>query len=339
MKRALSLLSIMSLIAIMVFANANMTWAKKINWKINIWASRINAYPQTILVADMVKRIKDRTNGDFNIKLYTSKQLGIKAKDFLKACSDGALDGFMIYSGGMSGDIPEFDVPYLPYLGTTTKDKKIIDEIVRPLYTQALAKYNTQPLLAVSWGFTYPLMTKPLPSIMDWKGIKLRVVNPWQSRMCVNMGGEGVPIPYSEVYTALQRGAIQGEISSIPTVLSRPDPGLYKHIYILNIGMGLYTVIVNKDSLAALPAEYRKVLLEEANRSQKQGWANVVPVDKQEEKGIKVMAQKYGAKIYTASPKELQQLAAKNAYIWNLWAEKRNRKELLQKVRSALGLE
>ena len=338
MKRAAIVILTVVLMVSFVLINGETALAKKVKWKVNLWCSRVDAYPQTTLVADMVARVLKRSGGNFNIKLHTSGQLGIKSKDFLKACSDGALDGFMIYSGAMSGDVPEFDVPYLPYLGTTTKDKKVIDDILRPRYTQALAKYNTQPLVAVTWGFTYPLMTKPLPSIMDWSGMKLRVVNPWQSRMCSEMGGEGAPIPYSEVYTALQRGAVQGEISSIPTVLSRPDPGLYKHIYILNIGMGLYTFIVNKDSLAKLPAEYRNILLEESAKTEKEGWASVVPIDQQEIAGVKAMKEKYGAKIYYATPEQLKALSKKNAFIWDMWAEKRDRKDLLKKVLDQLGM-
>lgn len=339
----LCVVSLALIVALMPFAGACAKPAptptpQKVTWKMPFWTKSVDAYPCTVAVVEMAERIKERTGGNFVIEIYPAGQLAVKTPEYLSACATGAIESYLSTSGWMSGDVPVFDIPFLPYFGTTTQDKKAIDDVLKPIYTEDLTRHNLVPILSSSWGFVHPLMTKPLPSILDWSGVKVRTTGPVIIRMCENMGGEGTPIPHADLYTALQRGAVDGEISSVPTAVTRPDPELYKHIYIINIGMGLWLVNVNKDVLAALPDEYRKVLMEEAARVEKEGWGRLIPKDVMEEEAIKIMEEQHGSKIHYATEEQLKQLKEKNERIWYEWAEDKGMQDILKMVRDATGI-
>ncbi len=286
----------------------------------------------------MTERIKERTDGNFVIEMFTVGKLGIPSANYATATSAGALEAFMYYSGGLTSISPVFSVSYLPYLGRNTSDKKTIDDILRPIYTADMEKQNLVPIATATWGFTYPLLTKTLPSLFDWSGIKVRVTNPIVIKMIQNMGGDGLPIARGEIYTSITLGTIDGEITSVPSVFASPDPQLYKHIYVINIGMGLWNVVVNKDALADLPAEYRDILLEEAAKVEKWGWDRMVPLDQEEEELLARAETEFGATIHRATEAEMEQLAAMNNFLWDEWAEEKGTQDILKQVRDALGL-
>ena len=77
-------------------------------------------------------------------------------------------------------------------------------------------------------------------------------------------GAAPTPIPFGEVYTALQQKTVDGQENPIPTIFSRK---FYEVQAVLTMSRHMLqnnTIIINKNSLAKLSADNQKILLEEA---------------------------------------------------------------------------
>jgi TRAP-type C4-dicarboxylate transport system substrate-binding protein len=77
-------------------------------------------------------------------------------------------------------------------------------------------------------------------------------------------GAAPTPIPFGEVYTALQQKTVDGQENPIPTIYSRK---FYEVQAVLTMSRHMLqnnTIIINKNSLAKLSVDHQKILLEEA---------------------------------------------------------------------------
>jgi TRAP-type C4-dicarboxylate transport system substrate-binding protein len=78
------------------------------------------------------------------------------------------------------------------------------------------------------------------------------------------LGAAPTPIPFGEVYTALQQKTVDGQENPIPTIFSRK---FYEVQGVLTMSRHMLqnnTIVINKTSLAKLSPENRKILVEEA---------------------------------------------------------------------------
>jgi TRAP-type transport system periplasmic protein len=78
------------------------------------------------------------------------------------------------------------------------------------------------------------------------------------------LGAAPTPIPFGEVYTALQQRTVDGQENPIPTIYSRK---FYEVQGVLTMSRHMLqnnTIVINKASLARLSPENQKILMEEA---------------------------------------------------------------------------
>jgi len=78
------------------------------------------------------------------------------------------------------------------------------------------------------------------------------------------MGAAPTPIPFGEVYTALQQKTVDGQENPIPTIFSRKFYEVQGHLSMTRHMLQNNTIVINKRSLEKLSPEFQKVLFEEA---------------------------------------------------------------------------
>ena len=99
----------------------------------------------------------------------------------------------------------------------------------------------------------------------DLAGLKIRVPeSPVWVEMIRAMGAAPTPIPFGEVYTALQQKTVDGQENPIPTIFARKFYEVQGHLSMTRHMLQNNTMIVNKRSFEKLSPEHQKVLLEEA---------------------------------------------------------------------------
>ncbi|MCA8881441.1 MAG: TRAP transporter substrate-binding protein DctP [Rhodobacteraceae bacterium] len=154
-------------------------------------------------------------NSDHEVQLFPFGTLGESA-DIMEQAQSGILQ-FVDQSPGFTGAlIPEAQVFFVPYLLPQDPDKlaeffrtsKAIHELFPPLY----AKQGLELLSMFPEGEVCMTTKKPVHSPADLNEVKFRVMtNPLLVDSYKAFGATPTPLPWGEVYGALQTGIIQGQ--------------------------------------------------------------------------------------------------------------------------------
>ncbi|HEY8289124.1 MAG TPA: TRAP transporter substrate-binding protein [Acetobacteraceae bacterium] len=179
-------------------------------------------YPTVVAVEDMGKKLQTATGGRLSIQMYPSMQLGGE-KEAIEQAQVGAIQFARVSVGALGPVVDDLNVFNLPFLFRDTQHmEKVIDG---PIGQSLLDKVTNNPnshLVALCFmdaGARNMYDTKhPITSIADLKGMKVRVMgNPMFVEMMNDLGGNGVPMGYDQVFSALQTGVIDGAENNPPS--------------------------------------------------------------------------------------------------------------------------
>lgn len=223
-----------------------------------------------VLFQELADNVNKRTNGEVKILLFPGEQLG-KENDLIQQVKSGALDISESAMSGLAILVPPLEIASAPFLW---KDWAQAEKVIRgpafqPLFDELRDKHNIEMLTKIwYWGWrNVTTGTRPVNKPEDMAGMKIRVPeSPVWVEMIKAMGAAPTPIPFGEVYTALQMKLVDGQENPIPTIYTRkfyevqPNLAMTKHMLQNN------TLIINKRSLAKLSPELQKILIEEAEK-------------------------------------------------------------------------
>jgi TRAP-type transport system periplasmic protein len=181
----------------------------------------------------------------------------------------GALDISAPSMPSLSGLVPALEIASAPFLWTdwAQAEKVITGPAFEPSFDELRDKHNVLMLSKIwYWGWrNLTTGTRAVNKPEDLAGMKIRVPeSPVWVEMIRAMGGAPTPIPFGEVYTALQQKTVDGQENPIPTIYSRKFYEVQAHLSMTRHMLQNNTMIVNKRSFERLSPEFQKVLMEEA---------------------------------------------------------------------------
>jgi TRAP-type C4-dicarboxylate transport system substrate-binding protein len=202
------------------------------------------------------------TGGKLKITLLAAGELPYKAADVLKAVATNQVQMGDVAVGFAAGDVPELNVLSLPFLCTSYDQFDRALPAVQTVANDVLkTKFGVDGVIHWTMPPQNLWVNRPVKSIDDLKGMKVRAWNPEQVDMMRALGGSAMSITSAEVVPALERKIIDGAITS---ALSASDWRAYEIVktgYMLNMTMGHQVMMVNAAELAKLPAEVRLTFL------------------------------------------------------------------------------
>lgn len=170
---------------------------------------------------EFAKRANAKLGGKAKVVVYGSSQLG-SDPEMMKKLKLGTLD-LSIPSTVMSSYVPSFGMFEMPYL---VKDRahmeRIRDQILIPKMLPAAEKAGYRILATWENGFRQITNNKhPIVKPEDLQGIKLRVPGgTWRVKMFKAYGANPTPLAFSEVYVALQTGAMDAQENPLAQIHS-----------------------------------------------------------------------------------------------------------------------
>jgi tripartite ATP-independent transporter DctP family solute receptor len=179
-------------------------------------------YPTVVAVEDMGKKLAAATNGRLTIQMYPTMQLGGE-KEVIEQAQIGAVQLARVSVGTLGPVVPDLNVFNLPFLFRSTAHmEKVIDgPIGQKLLDEVTDNPNTHlvGLCFMDAGSRNLYSTrKPIRTIADLQGMKIRVMgNPIFVAMMNDLGGNGVPMGYDQVFSALQTGVVDGAENNPPS--------------------------------------------------------------------------------------------------------------------------
>lgn len=176
-------------------------------------------YPTTKGAYRFAELVEERTGGRIQILVQPGAELGAE-KDVLKQMQYGGIDFARISLSQISELLPEMNVLQLPYLYENSKHMwKVLDGEIGDRF---LAMTDDCDLIGLSWYDAgvrnFYSSTKKIACLEDLKGMKIRVQESGlMSEMIEAMGAIAVQTAYSEVYSGLEQGIVDGAENNWPS--------------------------------------------------------------------------------------------------------------------------
>ena len=218
---------------------------------------------------EFAKNANAKLAGKVKIVVYGSSQLG-GDKEMLQKLKLGTVD--MVEPSTVMGSVADiygvFEMPYL------VKDRNHMKRIEKELYWSKieprLEKKGYKTLAIWENGYRHITNNKhPINTPADLKGIKLRVPNSkWRVNMFKAYGANPSPMKFSEVFTALQTGVMNGQENPFAQIVSGKFYEVQKYLSITGHVYSPAYLIVSTKHFAKLPADVQKVLSDTAKETQ-----------------------------------------------------------------------
>jgi tripartite ATP-independent transporter DctP family solute receptor len=218
---------------------------------------------------EFARRANARLGDKAKVVVYGSSQLG-GDKELLQKLKLGTVD-MALPSTVMSSEADLFGVFEMPYL---VKDRAHMGRIEKEVFWPKLAPEAEKKGLRVVavWENGYRHITnnrRPINTPEDLKGIKLRVPEgKWRVKMFQTYGANPSPMKFSEVFTALQTGVMDGQENPFTQIYSAKFQEVQKF---LSLTGHVYTpayVTVGARKWDSLPADVRRILEDTAKETQ-----------------------------------------------------------------------
>ena len=199
------------------------------------------------------------TKGAVKVELFPNSQL-YKDREELEALQRGAVQMLApsVSKFGPLGvrDFELFDLPYL-FPDTETVDRVTDGEVGARLFAK-LERRGIKGLAYWDNGFKQFSADRPLRTLRDFRGLKMRIQSSKVLESMVReLGGAPQVMAFSEVYTALQQGVVDGTENPVSNLYTQKMHEVQPHLTISDHGYLVYAVIVNKKFWEELPQAVR----------------------------------------------------------------------------------
>jgi tripartite ATP-independent transporter DctP family solute receptor len=151
----------------------------------------------------------------------------------IEAVQLGTLDATNTSTGPVSNFVPEVGIVDIPFLFRDYAHARAV--LDGPIGQDLLSKFTGKGLIGLAWtenGFRH--MTNSKRAVVkpdDVKGLKVRTMqNPVHIQAFQSIGVQPTPMAFSELFTALQQGVVDGQENPIPVILSAKFSQVQKHL-------------------------------------------------------------------------------------------------------------
>ncbi|BES70273.1 TRAP transporter substrate-binding protein DctP [Marinobacter nanhaiticus D15-8W] len=215
--------------------------------------------------------VKSSTNGEVTVEVFPNNQLG-SAKEHIQMVRDGIIQGTLASVGALASYYPRIGVLNLPF---AFDDISATYEVFDGKFGRALAADieeklgNVKVLGFPDTGgfFSITNSVRPIESLEDFEGIRIRTMTlPAHQKLIQSLGGEAYPLAWGEVYSALQTGAIDGQMNPVPTVSFAKFDEVQDYLTLTNHLFSPYILLINRDFYDSL-TEHQQNVLRAAARS------------------------------------------------------------------------
>ena len=228
--------------------------------------------------------LKEKTKGEIKLSLFPDSTLG-NAQTMISAVRGGTIDLEMSGSPNFSGLVPKLNVIDIPFIFQNREHAyAVLDGEIGQGLLKELEAQGLKGLAFWEVGFrSFTNSKHPVKTPDDIKGLKVRTN---QNAMYIQafsiLGANPVPMPLSELYTALETRAVDAQEHPVGIVWSAKLYEVQKHLSLTNHGYTPLIVVMNKAKFDGLSPELQTALVEAA----KEAGAYQRQLNLENEKGI-----------------------------------------------------
>lgn len=233
------------------------------------------AHHLTKLLQEFAADVKARTNGQVDVQLFGSEQLA-KAGENFPQVARGNIEAAMSVNFQWGATIPEMSATLIPYYMTdlarikrfpTSEARRFLDRKLEERGVHSVAwLYITRETIFTSGK-------KPLVTLDDFKGVKIRGLNSLTDHALTAVGAAPSAMPGSEVYQALQSGVLDAGLTDLSAAYSRKYYEIQKYGTVAPYFTIFFHMYVNPQWWAKLSPAHRQAIEAAAAKTEQDAFA------------------------------------------------------------------
>jgi tripartite ATP-independent transporter DctP family solute receptor len=216
--------------------------------------------------ADLVEQ---KSGGKIKVRLFPSGQLGGDLQT-VSALQGGTIDLTVLNAGLLVGQVKEFGLFDLPFLFENGKEADAV--VDGPFGTKLAETLPAKNLVSLGyWELGFRNLTnsrRPVAKLEDIQGLKVRVVqSPIYIDLFNTLGANAVPLPFPELYTALEQKTVDGQENPATLIQTSKFYEVQKHLTMTRHTYNPQIVIASKRVWDRLDADEKKLVEEAAQEA------------------------------------------------------------------------
>jgi len=251
--------------------------------RINIALAQNSHYG--VAIDTFAREVERRTNGRYKVQTFYSSALGAE-RESVEAVQLGTLDLTLTSTGPLPNFVPEIAILDIPFLFRDYAHARAV--LDGPIGQELLAKFPDKGLIGLAWaenGFRHMTNSKrPVNGPDDLRGLKMRTMeNPIHIEAYRQFGILPTPMAFSEVFTALQQGTVDGQENPLSVIEAAKLDQVQKYLTLTGHVYSAAVFLMNKARWDSLSEADKKAFLEAAKEGVK---ADRARVDEDERKAV-----------------------------------------------------
>ena len=226
-------------------------------------------HPVTMGMEKFKEIVEKNSGGKLKVNLFPGGTLGSDQAN-VSALQGGALEMVSLNSGILAAQVKDFAVYDFPFMFGNSKEADAV--VDGPFGKKMHAKLEEKGMIGLAYfelGFRNLTNNKrAIKKVSDIEGLKLRVIpNPINVDWVKALGANPTPLPFPEVYAAMEQGAIDGHENPLTVINANKFYEVQKYVALTNHQYNPQSVLMSKKFWDSLSATDKKIVSDAANEA------------------------------------------------------------------------
>jgi tripartite ATP-independent transporter DctP family solute receptor len=219
-------------------------------------------HPIVLGMEKFAEIVEAKSGGKLKVQVYPGGVLGSDQAN-VSALQGGTLEMASMNSGIFASLVKDFAIYDFPFLFANPAEA---DAVVDGSFGKSLhAKLEEKGLVGLGYyelGFRHISNSKrPINKVEDIAGLKLRVIpNPINIDWVSALGANPTPLPFPELYAALEQKAVDGQENPVATINGTKLYEVQKHLALTNHQYNPQSIVVSKKFWDGLSASDKQIV-------------------------------------------------------------------------------
>jgi TRAP-type C4-dicarboxylate transport system substrate-binding protein len=221
--------------------------------------------PTHVIWADVLtpwtKEVASKSKNELTVRMFPSMQLGGRPPELYRQVVQGIADMCFSLPGYTSADFPMMALTELP--GTAESGADGTRKLWANFDKYLSRDFKDTKVLMLWNSDTASLMSKnkPIRTLDDLKGMKIRTPSAAQSAQLTALGATPIDMPVTQIYNNLDRGVIDATMIPMSAALDFKLIEVAKYFTVnAPLGRSPFMVVLNKNRYEKLPHNLKKVI-------------------------------------------------------------------------------
>ena len=214
-----------------------------------------------------------RTNGQLKLVSSSYPELGISGTDNLGLIADGTLGMAIVAGAYVAGEVPALDISFLeglyPDRETMFNALSALVPDLKQLHEDATG--GDAIVILINWSpgdDRYFFSQKPLRTVEDFKGMKVRAFGTTISDWIIGMGASAQFVAFAEVYTALERGILDAGVTGASPAYGQRWYEVTKYMNGPLVNFPIVPTMINRAVWDGIPTDLQQIMIEESAKTE-----------------------------------------------------------------------